>query len=544
VALADAATVARRRGAPAIAADLAQLAADRSLDAAAGAIRRLDAARHAEQAGMTEEARRLATEALRAAVDPSIRVHLRLLLIDLAGQDQSGSGPLLDEALEDAGTDPALGAKVRLYQARKALYDGDVAAAAEYLRWARTLAEASAETETLVHTLALLATRARPGDQPDDALLAQAAAISQSLPLTSSVLQVRSLHAVAVSRNGKVAAAVRELESMRSSIERGGSVTDLAGVLLSLSSAYVRVGRFADALIAGRTCLRLFADIEATPGPGLIAATIVEMHAGSLAVAARHAEDAIAACIAAGDEDWLQIAYAMQGQILMLQADPVAAVEPMRLAYEIQTRRGLLDPGQNMWHADFVDALVGAGARAEAARVLAEVTIRADELDREHARLSLARASGILTAADGDPRAGATEIVAALNRWPQHPFPLEIARAWHSLGTIERRAHRRGAAREAFTEAARRYAHLGARTWLAVADGELAKLNGPRGMGLSETEQRIVDLVRRGCTNREIARATFLSVKAIEANLTRLYRRFGVRNRDQLSRAVTELSVD
>jgi DNA-binding NarL/FixJ family response regulator len=63
-------------------------------------------------------------------------------------------------------------------------------------------------------------------------------------------------------------------------------------------------------------------------------------------------------------------------------------------------------------------------------------------------------------------------------------------------------------------------------------------------MGLSETEQRIVDLVRRGCTNREIARATFLSVKAIEANLTRLYRRFGVRNRDQLGRAITEMAVD
>lgn len=70
----------------------------------------------------------------------------------------------------------------------------------------------------------------------------------------------------------------------------------------------------------------------------------------------------------------------------------------------------------------------------------------------------------------------------------------------------------------------------------------MTNVNGQRGLGLSDTEARIVDLVCRGATNREIARATFLSVKAIEANLTRLYRRFGVRNREQLSHAVAEMS--
>jgi DNA-binding CsgD family transcriptional regulator len=74
------------------------------------------------------------------------------------------------------------------------------------------------------------------------------------------------------------------------------------------------------------------------------------------------------------------------------------------------------------------------------------------------------------------------------------------------------------------------------------AEAELTNVNGQRGLGLSDTEARIVDLVCRGATNREIARATFLSVKAIEANLTRLYRRFGVRNREQLSHAVAEMS--
>ena len=106
------------------------------------------------------------------------------------------------------------------------------------------------------------------------------------------------------------------------------------------------------------------------------------------------------------------------------------------------------------------------------------------------------------------------------------------------LGALERRAHRRGAARAALAEAARRYATAGALPWQQAATAELTRLDGGRGAGLSETERRIVELVRSGATNREIARALFLSIKAVEANLTRLYRRLGVRNRAQLARVL------
>jgi DNA-binding CsgD family transcriptional regulator len=227
----------------------------------------------------------------------------------------------------------------------------------------------------------------------------------------------------------------------------------------------------------------------------------------------------------------------------MLGGDAVAALEPMRRAYEIEVRRGQVDPGRTTWHADFVETLAVAGARTEAARVLGEVTTVADELKRETATLSLTRAGAVLASMEGDPRSAAADLVAAIERWSDHPFPIEVARAYHALGTIERRAHRRGAARDAYAQAARRYGELGAHPWRLAAEAELTRLNGPRGLGLSDTEARIVDLVRRGATNREIARATFLSVKAIEANLTRLYRRFGVRNREQLSHAVADMST-
>lgn len=545
VTLSEAAVVARRRGAPAVAADLAQLAADRSPDPSEGAARRLQAARYAEDAGMTGEAGALANDALRNTADPSVRVSSRLLLVDLAGQDYSHVGPLLEAAYRDAGDDPELAAQVRLYRGRKAFYDGDNGGALVEFEWAQQLAEISGHTESLVEALAWRGSLERADDESrSDALIAQAAELARTLPLTAAVISVRTLYTANVMRRGEVAEGVRQLEVLRAAVELGGSVSDLASVLLSVSSAYIRAGRYPDALATGRACLRIFADLEVTPGPGLFVGAVSELYGGSLTAATRHADAAVAACLAAGDEDWLRAAYAAQGQILLLQGDSIGAAEPMRKAYDIESRRGVVDPGAYLWHADFVEALVGAGARSEAARVLAEVSARAEELNRDTARLSLVRAGAMLAAADGDPRVAAAEIADAIERWTKHPFPIEVARAWHALGTIERRAHRRGAAREAFAEAARRYAELGAHPWHAAAGVELAKLNGPRGMGLSDTEARIVDLVRRGSTNREIARSTFLSVKAIEANLTRLYRRFGVRNRDQLSRVIAELPTD
>ena len=382
-----------------------------------------------------------------------------------------------------------------------------------------------------------------PEEGETDALIDRAAELAQSLPLSPEMLLIRQQHAAAMIRRGDVNAGLRELEALRAEVDRGGSVGNVANVLISVCSAYVRAGRYAEGLAAGRTCLRLFADLEVTPGPGLVIGAIAELHGGDLEAAGRHASEAVDASLAAGDEEWLKMAYAVQGQVLMLGGDPGAALEPMRRAYDIEVRRGEVDPGRVLWHADFVETLAAAGARAEAARVLADVSAIADDLKRDTAMLGLTRAGCLLASADGEPRMAAAELAAAIEQWSDHPFPIEIARAHHVLGTIERRAHRRGAARDAFAEAARRYGELGAHPWRLAAEAELTKLNGPRGLGLSDTEARIVDLVRRGATNREIARATFLSVKAIEANLTRLYRRFGVRNREQLSHAVAETSA-
>jgi DNA-binding CsgD family transcriptional regulator len=535
--LAEASAVARLRGAPATAADLAALAAARTPASTPGlaAVRRLAAAQHAFDAGSPADATRYATAALDEATDPRTRVDARLLLFDLAGQDKSGVAPLLEAAFADAAGDPELLSRVRLYRAVKAHYDRDTEAALAEFKRAEHAAEQAGDRHRLVEVLGW---RGNFTEGPEgDELLERAGQLAVGLPLTRPVVTARQLAAMSRLVRGDMPEAIRRIESLRSAVESSGTVHDLAVILISVTGIYWRAGRCADALAAGRYCARLYADVETTPGPGLLVGSISELFGGTAEQAASYAEQAVRAIQETGDEDWLKTAYATQGMVHVLRGDPAAAADVMRHAWAIEQPDGRVDPGILPWHADFIESLIASGGRGEAAEVLAEVQRYAELLGRDVAKLGLARAGAVLAAA-ADPREAAESLATAIGKWTDHPYPLEVARAWHTLGALERRAHRRGAARAALTEAVRRYTAAEAVPWLQVAAAELGRLDGGRGAGLSETERRIVELVRGGATNREIARSMFLSIKAVEANLTRLYRRLGVRNRAQLARAL------
>ncbi|MQY31166.1 helix-turn-helix transcriptional regulator [Nocardia aurantia] len=95
------------------------------------------------------------------------------------------------------------------------------------------------------------------------------------------------------------------------------------------------------------------------------------------------------------------------------------------------------------------------------------------------------------------------------------------------------------------TEAARIFQSLGAAPWKRQAVAELRHRGLPlprsrtrRSYSLTETEEQIVRLVHQRYTNREIAAAVFLSVKTVEAYLSRIYLETGCANRVELARAV------
>jgi DNA-binding CsgD family transcriptional regulator len=107
---------------------------------------------------------------------------------------------------------------------------------------------------------------------------------------------------------------------------------------------------------------------------------------------------------------------------------------------------------------------------------------------------------------------------------------------------VNRRAKRKHAARLAFHRALELFEQVGAPLWTERAEVELSRTGvraaGPA--GLSPTERRIADLVAEGRTNREVADGLFVSVKTVEANLSRVYHKLGVRSRTELTRRIAD----
>src|SRR5919108_2031193 len=102
-------------------------------------------------------------------------------------------------------------------------------------------------------------------------------------------------------------------------------------------------------------------------------------------------------------------------------------------------------------------------------------------------------------------------------------------------GNLDKAVHH---AREAFEIDVESGRHTGTGHILfPKARSALGRVGGRTAAGeLTPTERRIAELVAEGKTNREVADAMFLSVKTVEANLSRVFHKLGVRSRTELSR--------
>jgi DNA-binding NarL/FixJ family response regulator len=88
------------------------------------------------------------------------------------------------------------------------------------------------------------------------------------------------------------------------------------------------------------------------------------------------------------------------------------------------------------------------------------------------------------------------------------------------------------------------FEELGTPLWAQRARAELARVKvGPQSAGaLSAAEQRAAELAASGMTNREIAATMLISPKTVERNLSRVYRKLGIRSRADLGRFIDQQS--
>jgi DNA-binding CsgD family transcriptional regulator len=213
--------------------------------------------------------------------------------------------------------------------------------------------------------------------------------------------------------------------------------------------------------------------------------------------------------------------------------DVLAATET--LAAELD-ELGVREPGVFPFEADAIEALVATGRFEEAERLVA----RQAGFDRPRTQAVAARGRGLLLAAHGDEDASFESFDAALRAHDGCPDPLERARTQLVLGAALRRARRKRDAREALDTALATFESLGSAAFAARARDELERLSGRRTTsGLTATEERVAALVAQGLSNKQVAVELVVSVKSVEAHLTRIYAKQGVRSRAELMRTFT-----
>lgn len=542
--LEEAAALARRRGAPVTAARLLRTAAARTPpDAPEQAGRRmLEAAHDAVTGGLTDFARACCRELL--AMGPPApgrptRVRARLLLAHLDGPDSPDTAALLAAAAHDAGDDPLLAARVRHQQAVGALHRADIPGGMRDLAAAEALARRTGEEDLLLDVLFVKATVTMQSDPSGaEELLDEGRRLSADAATTSeAAVLLRCGWISAQLRRGQMERAARGVEELRAQVEAAGRTRDLTVVLQMAASVHERAGRCRESHTASRSASRLREAVDPTPGAGLTMLGASELCTGDAETACRILTEAVGAAETAHDTEWTAYSSGLLGRAHAVLGRTERAAAAFRRCRGLLDDLGFTDPALFLVDADLAEALAATGATSEAATVLNRARTRAEQLGRTVVELGLRRAEAVLRAAGEGPAAAADALRTHIP--PEHPYPLELARARLTLGQLEAQARRRAAARAALEEALEQYEGAHNHPWAERVRHELRRLDGGRddATPISPLEADIVDLVRSGATNRQIAARLHLSIKTVEANLTRLYRRFDLHNRNELARS-------
>ncbi|OOP59861.1 hypothetical protein BMF89_19495 [Arthrobacter sp. SRS-W-1-2016] len=193
---------------------------------------------------------------------------------------------------------------------------------------------------------------------------------------------------------------------------------------------------------------------------------------------------------------------------------------------------GVPNPHLYRSDADLVESLVRSGDRTTARAILEDVERRSSMATSRWSLLAIARCRALL--------ADDSEVVVAFERvlaqFGAGDSDYEYARTLSAYAVRLEAVHMTSEAIHARHSAASTFRRLGLAWWAETLDA--SPVDASQTAGLSESEQEVVDLVVAGRRNREIASALFISVRAVEARLTTIYRKLGVSSRAQLVASV------
>jgi DNA-binding NarL/FixJ family response regulator len=156
-----------------------------------------------------------------------------------------------------------------------------------------------------------------------------------------------------------------------------------------------------------------------------------------------------------------------------------------------------------------------------------------------------ARCRSMVVAATGDLDAAVRSAQQAMAYHDRLLMPFERARTQVLLGQLQRRQRHREAAATMLRDALATFERLDTPLWAQRAKDLLARAEAqPSRAGLlTASERRVAELAASGMINRDVAAALFISVKTVEVNLTRIYRKLNIHSRAELGRRIDQLHL-
>jgi DNA-binding CsgD family transcriptional regulator len=478
------------------------------------------------------------------------RVALRLGQVRYRGDDVAAAHELFLAALVEAQDDPGLQAEAQQAIAFTAMLGGDIASALAHARASLAIAERLGEPRILALALTRVALNEFLAGQGFDR-----ARLERGVELERGHLEGVPVEWLASYACAWACLMADDLPRARELYEHLSAVADergderfTASVLFAASELETRAGNWSRAS-------RLAADAvqrsrESALGTvyawSLHAQALADAHTGRVQAARDAAALGLEVAQASNAIAPLTQISATLGFLELSLGDAAAAHARLGPLAELLVSVGIAEPGVVRFMANEIEALIVLGELEQAARMLALLDQRARRLDRISARAAAARCQALLAGARGDFGRARSELGEAFRQHERLGEPFELGRTLLAQGSIERRVRQRGAARLALISALELFDGLGAALWSEKTAAELARIPGrPSSSGaLSETERRVADLAVQGLANKQIAAQLFVTVRTVEAHLSKVYAKLGVRSRAELASRGRQKTVD
>jgi DNA-binding CsgD family transcriptional regulator len=549
VALEEGAATARSRGAPAAAAELSEQAAELTplADAAAARRRNADAGYYHFESGDSRRALAMLEEVVGqlSAGAERAEVLIRLARIRSYSDDLQAATSLFLQAAEEAGEDSLTraraleGAATQLFRQRRQL-ESAVGYAKRAVALAGELGDEALVGEALSSQVLAEATLGRP----EAAATLEAALAHQAAAASKRILAQPKFTAAIARMWWDEPAAVRETcEELAEHGRQLGDEGSLAYVYVMLAQADILLGELdrAEADAAAARDIAEQGGQETLVAYALAVRAMADAHRG-LDAARASAELALELGRKTQGTPALNFATAALGLLEISTGRAGEAVGVLAPLVEFARTEHIREPGLTRYVIDQVEALVELARVEEAAELLDWYEVNAQRLRRRSALAASWRCRGLIAAAARRIDDALDAFGRALAEHDAVPLPFDRARTLLAFGATLRRAKRKADARRALEEAAAAFDSLGAAAFTARARSELERIGGrPPSQGeLTATERQIAELVAEGRSNKEVAAMLFVSVKTVEANLSRTYAKLGIRSRTGLARHLGE----